>query len=432
MSTRLSAILVFVALPWLAVACGPPCKSNKARYAKLTAERVPAPEAHALMLVPFDLINSLIETELAELAPQVLPLTDLPGLVPKVSVVVSDVKIVPAADGLVGLVAKVGFVMDEEELLSLDLATELAPALVGPQDKRSLVIPMQADALKSLRPVLSEGATEKLADAIHKKLPSIIRGSTPKAVSRLAAGRLLSALSERGYALVRDLVLRRLGKVTELRFRLPEMPVEKAVVSTQSRGQHQALQIAMHTALPVREGVGSALALDPDLITVAMSGSAAAELANWAIASGVAPSRFTRGLKPDKKGLYYPHFDWTGDAAPMQVHMFRRGDWCAYIHASLLPKVEIKTTKEGERLLLTAANRRLEQYQGPVHLMIGVWLKSLWWYIADSNKTVPAEAQVSIGPRQLRTRLAAVDIGAKVLSAQLHVDLSSVDGSAEH
>ena len=49
-----------------------------------------------------------------------------------------------------------------------------------------------------------------------------------------------------------------------------------------------------------------------------MSGSAVAELANWAIDEGHAPRWYDRSLKPTEKGEFRPRFDYVAaDRAPV-------------------------------------------------------------------------------------------------------------------
>lgn len=421
----ISILLLLIASAW---SCGPSCKQVRQEQAKLSAERPKTELPHAVLTLSRVKSNQIIEQQVAELSPFTLPgpvalaaaLLSLPTL----SANVVSVRLVPTTKGHLAIAVEVDLQVDDQRFASVEFEVKAKPTIAKskkPGHQQSLRFDFEGDSIVTLQAHLGHMPRELLGQLLHDHLPESIRAKIPRLATTMAAARLSEWITKEGFEQIRDLALRHIGPVTKLSFALANVPIERVAVRTDNPAY---VQLELYTDLPVRHGLRPDSASVPtrsELMSVSISGSAAAELANWAIRTGHAPERYNRSLEPRADGLYRPVFDWIESPRPLQVHLFRGGKHCAHIHASATPILKLKNGK----IDAGANNRKGESYVGPIHLRTGLWVKGLWWRFFDGTKKVTSALEMTLGNRVLHTELTSVQVNQKRLSVGLEVTVAS-------
>lgn len=202
-----------------------------------------------------------------------------------------------------------------------------------------------------------------------------------------------------------------LRDVATVRVALPPVPIAR-IALTSTDGPDATLELGIVTSLPVRESVARTVAPAEQAFELAISGSAMAELANWAIATGHAPARFDRSLEPDLDGDYVPHFDWRTDhPRPLIVHVDRVHGGCEWFTVGVTPTLAI----EGEQLVAGASARDFEQVLGPAYLHVAVWLKELLQRAV--SRRVAAAATLTVAGRRVEAHLVGATLDDRGLRA---------------
>jgi hypothetical protein len=410
-----------------AAGCGGRCKEIAATRAALAARRAePATRApHVEVSVPLARANAVIAEVLAReplaAAIEVPSLGQLALPISGLRAVAREVRLRPAGDGRVRFAVQLDVRDDEDDsLVRLDVETEIAPELVRSDGATRLEIGFAADDLRSVRPRLDGGAVRRLTDAIARRLPDDVARRVPRAAIALAAAELAEHLTGAAYAALRATLLARLGEVTRLRLRLPDLPI--ATVAIRSRAAPvEALEVAIVTDLPVRRGLAprAGAPAASDRIEVRVATSAAAEIANWGIDRGHLPRRYTRGLAPRADGEFRPVFDWIAEdtARPLKVHVFQEEGGCSYFAVGVRPTIAL----EAASLEVAARDRRIERANAPFLIEVGAWLKGLVWRVVDRTRHIAASTRLQIGPHRFDTRVTGVALAASELAFELDV-----------
>jgi hypothetical protein len=416
----LAILVVFVG------GCGGPCKQIARERAALLGRSDSAPGAHARIQVPFAIANAML-AELVKDEPE-LPLDygklgPLAAFVPHLRGIVQGVELVPADPGKVGFAVRVSIVDDTGELLALLGRGDAAPVIEhAPDGGTKLAVPIRADQLTRLEPELGPRAAGKLGELLAKRLPSAVRDRTPQFLIDRIAKEVAEEAATQAYRLLRGAALKRIGELTTLRFGLPPAPIARVDVESRP-GPVPALELAIVTALPVRAALAVAPPAEPDAVTVAISGSAAVELANWSIAHGRAPQRYTRSLEPARDGTYVPHFDWrAGDAErPLVVHMFKVEDGCAHFAVGAKPFVEVRDGKISARI----ENKRLEAADASLAFATLARIKGAFDDSTSPTKQVANVAGFTIGDRDVTTRLVRAEVAGDDIRVSVAVALGA-------
>ncbi|MBX3157467.1 MAG: hypothetical protein KF773_15940 [Deltaproteobacteria bacterium] len=400
--------------------CGGPCKKIAADRAALVGRTDATPGPSARIRIPLALANRLIAQVVADEEPIALagPLGRLLG-VDEVKVTLREAALVPAETGKIGVDLAIAIDDAEGHLATLRGRTNV-DAIVEPGEPPAVAIAVRFDQLAKLDLELSDRARAAAGGAVADAVPDAVKQRVPRGILERGAGRLVEKLAPKVYDGLRDVVLVRLGEATRLHLPLPPMPLSRVDVAP-APGDVPALDLLVHTQLPIRAPVGFATAATPEAINVEVSGSAAAELANWGIAHGVAPRHYTRELKPDPDGAYVPHFDWRPDRGdkPMVVHMFRTKGACAHFQVAAQPHVEVR----GDQVRAYVANKELEQADASLAFAALANLKDAVSSTTSETKQAPAARTLRIGGREVTTRLVRAAIGGGDLRAAIAVEL---------
>lgn len=445
-STMLRTLyLAVLALAACALAgCASRCKQVDAVRAELLARGAAPREIDVRVLVPLERANELI-AELLRERPLSVPMEppSLGGLVLPVRALTSvarEVRVLPGPPGKVRFEVTVEVRAGEERLLSIAALAEVVPLLQRRGDATELVLQFGVDDLLELQPRVSAPAPEALARAVARWIPSPLRERIPRATVEDAAKRLGAHLLSSAYQTVRRAVPQ-LGDLTRLKLQLPELPVTTASVRTvpeaplageaAGAGAAQrasgALVVELITELPVRRGLPALTdAATPPEVTFEFSGSAASELANWAIERGHLPRWYTRDLTPRESGEFRPWLDFL-DAEPghpFKIHVLQERGGCSYFRVG----ASVALALEGEQLEVTLLDRVLERAIAPPWLALAARLKYFLTGSIDQSRRVAARTTLSIGGRPLETRVVGAELAAGLL--RFAVQLSSAEPAA--
>ncbi len=393
------------------VACGGPCKEVAAARATLSQRPAVAAEApHARVRVPFAAANRAIAEVLADEVAVPVPLGRIGRLgvvrrlVGDVEAVPRSVRLGPAGPGRVRVDVTIEVRDGRGVVLTFDAHAEVAPVLE------------RADGDVFLGVGLDPRRIEGVELEVGPRFTTTVRG--------LLAARAVEELGEEAWKVVRAKVLPRVESLTRMRVRLPDVPVERVVV-TSVDGAVPAVDIAIMTSLPVRAGLAPASSdaagdgvVDADAVDVRLAGSTVAELANWAIATGRAPQRYTRKLEPRANGDYVPLLDWRpGHARPLVVSIFQVARGCSCFSAGVRARVEVR----GDDVIGTIEERRLELALGPPHLETLAWLKDAVDRSIRRSKRAAAHTELRIGDRVVGARLVDADVDRDELHVAVHL-----------
>ena len=413
MSTRLALGLV-LAVAATATACGSRCK--EVEHARTTLAARTGDEtrgADVRVSVPFDKANTFI-AELLRAEPLTMPL-EAPDLgpievtIPALVAEAREVRLIAGADDKIRIATQVAVrEPGQPEIAMLEMTAEVTPVV----SRDALVIGLGLENILAMKPALGTVSVRALGDVVTRWLPERIRTKAPRVVIDLAAAKLARYLTGAAFQAMQRTLLRRMGEVTQLKLRLPDVPVKRVAI----RSSEAALRVDIRTDLPIRRG----LPPNPDMgadITVHVSASAAAELANWAIDNGQAPRWYDRNLNPRPNGEFRPKFDYVAEdgAHPLKVFAFQERGGCSYFRVGVRAQVAMA----GDQVRVTALDRTLEASAANPLVEIGAWAKFFATGWVDRTKRVAAHTQVKIGNRVLETRV----VGISVVEHELRVAL---------
>jgi hypothetical protein len=446
-------LLAVCAAGWLA-GCGGRCPEVAAAKQSLLANRTTAPGPHLEIQIPLARANALL-TELVRDPPITVPIR-LPGPsdAPEplgamigahaLTAVAREVQLRPAADDRLRFALRIELDDDRQPVTTLAIETEVTPVLVRDHGTTTMIVGFGPDNLLAVRPVLDGDAERMLGDAVARWLPPAIRDHVPRAVIDRAAGTLGEHLTGAAYQALQKTLLRRLGELTQLRLQLPELPIAKLALRSTATPTER-LTIELTTDLPVRRGlVAAPAAAGPagpagDEITVRISGSTAAELANWAIDHGRLPQHYTRGLKPKPDGEFRPWLDYVAEDTrrPLKIHVFQEQGGCSYFRVGLRPALSITagtgtpgtgtpgtgtpgtpgtgtpgTGTPGDQIEVATHDQWVETARASPVLEVALWLKQLLRGAVDESRKAAARTQLTIGGRTFTTRVVGAAVTA--------------------
>ena len=337
----------------LCVGCGGRCKDVATARAHLTSRHGAANRGPDVeVIVPLARANALI-AELVQQQPLSVPL-ELPALVklgvavPPLTATVTGLVLEPGAPGRLRFVAHVSIADGEREVTTLIAKAEVEP-VVTPTE---LSLALGPKNILELRPELGADASAKLGAAVTRWLPDRAQGALPQGLIDLAAAKLGSHLTGVAWSVLQKTLLVKLGEVTSLRVRLPDVPIDHVDVHS----QRDALVVDIASSLPIRAGLAP-LTWSSSEIAMRIAGSAAAELANWALDRRYVPSWYDRGLKPTPDGEFRPRFDYVpGASHPFKIYSFQERGGCSYLEIGVAATLGMS----GAKLVVAITDQALE------------------------------------------------------------------------
>jgi hypothetical protein len=406
--------------------CGSRCAEIAARQRQLLGRR-PAAGPHVEVLVPLERANAVIANVLRD-EPVEVPIA-VPELGPlklpvsKLTAVARQVRLRPAPAGRVRVAMRVDVRAGRDRLVTLSLRGQVAPRLVRGGGSARVEIALRPRDLIAVRPELDDRDRRRLADAVARLLPRALASRLPRPVLERAAGDLAEYLTGSAYAALRRTLLVRVGELTRIQVRLPELPVADARLRT-VREPVEALLVELTTDLPVRRGLRARIdraAPVDGVARVRLSASAVAEIGNWAIARGHLPGRYSRSLAPRRDGEYRPVFDWRGTSPrPLAVHVFQQRGGCSHFVVGVRPEIGL----DGQKLRVTVRDRRIESAAGPPWIELAAWLKQLLSRSVDRSRRIAASTRFTVGGRRFATRVTRASLRGGELTFDLALDLA--------
>jgi hypothetical protein len=394
--------LALAVLAALAGGCGARCAEIAARKRALTERTERAPGPHARVHVPLAHANRIL-AELVRDPPLRAPI-ELPDLSPlprpalELFARVQRVELRPAPADRLRFAIELAIDSSAQPITTLALIAEVQPELVRSADASELVVGFGPDNLVAARPELGRDAGFALVEAIKRWLPDSIRPFLPHGMIDSAAAMLAEYLTGKAYDLLRDSLLRRLGELTRLRIRLPALPIAATAV----RSTPDAMDVDLTTDLPVRRGLAAAAPASGDVV-VQIAQSTAAELADWSIARGHLPQRYTRGLEPRPDGEYRPWFDYLAEdrRRPVKIHVFQERGGCSYFQVGLRYQLDVV----GDKLEVAVQDQLVEAADASTALQVALWIKQLILGSVDSSYRAAARTQLTIGGHRFAARV---------------------------
>jgi hypothetical protein len=389
----------------VATGCGAQCAEVAARKQAVTRRTAVAAGPHAQVVIPFARANQLLADVVRD--PPVRAPIEMPDLRPlprpraQLSALVRGVALQPAPANRLRFAIDLEIDDASEPITALAVIAEVTPELVRTTAASELVAGFGPDNLIGVRPALDADAVHKLTLALQRWVPAPFGQHLSTEMLEPLAGRLAEHLSGKAYDLLRATLLRRLGELTRLRIRLPALPIARTAVTSSDT----ALTVDLTTDLPARRGLDLAHAAPGagDDIVVQISQSAAAELANWSIAHGQLPQRYTRDLEPRPDGDYRPWFDYLAadTRRPLKIHIFQETGGCSCFQVGLRYQLAVV----GDKLEVAVHDRFVESAEAGPALEAALWLEQLIQGSVDASYRAAAHTRLAVGGHHLDARL---------------------------
>ncbi len=403
--------------------CGGACKAvsaDRSMFESRTAESGAAlnEAPHMIFEVPFELIDRQLEAALRASGKGTVKLSTLDGLskgLGRVSLHLTGVKTQRARRGRVGIHLVFEARSRRKVLFRLLADTEVKPAV--DLERGELMIALGPDAIRRLKPKPGPGATRSLARALRDLLPAVARRYTPLKLLEKAAAEGISALVEHGFTALRDGPLATVGPLTEIRIKLPNVPIRSVGISTTKR----TVQVAIHTSLPVSMGVSRRPAGSKGhRIRAVISGATLVELVNYAMAEAAIPNRYSSSGKADPKGDYLAALRWQpGKDHPLVARLWKQSGQCMVAELEAVPKAAVSRKKGRTMVRLRAVDGRIARVEGSVLFQIGAFLKSLSAQSIKVAKRVSGETAFKVGGRSVRLEILRIGFDGDDLALEI-------------
>jgi hypothetical protein len=394
--------------------CGSHCKQLEASRAAFFARRgAPAPGPHVAVAVPFAVLDAQLAAQL-EAMPAIalhvpgLPALPLPGGLGDLRLVPRAITLAPGRGEHVAFRIALELDAGDRELIALAATVEAAPHVA--HQPHALALGLVPTSFAGAHVELPPDARAALARALDTALPAVVRRVVGPAEREAVAGALVTWLAgETLDHVLGEGVVRRLGELTHLEIELggaaSALPI--AALTARSEGAPGTGQVVIEARfdLPIEIPIAEPPAApSPEVARVRISGAAAAELADWAIATGALPARYHDG-KPSPTGELTPGFSWVRGPRPLQIDVWRRTSPCLHARFGAVPvlgmqpdgtlRIELRDTATEQ----VAANPLVRA--------------RMWFFALSFDHAVLAHTRVTLGARtlELRTVAAAADAG---------------------
>lgn len=373
---RLAALLSFSAL---LLGCGATCDRIEEDRERFLARKGKNADTHAELLVPFALAERLIAPQIESVKPFTVKVPGLGSLADyfgELSVAPTRVKLEPAAPDHVGFRLDFELRSDGKKAFAMFLETEVRPEIDLAAGK--VILGFTTEALAKTKPGIPKDAKKDLGGLIYSEIPAAARIFVPRSVVDAAAGSAIEMLVSEFYARAKEKMLPKLAETSRFELTLPDVPLASVAISSTAEGGGR-LRLAIVTSLPVREGIAAppegAAPPSEERITIRLSGSTVAELANWAMATGIVPDRYDSKGKPKKDGELRPGLDWIrGEERPMRVILWDLDKPCMRVTMAAKPSIRIVD----EKLQIQAKDAETDDVEASAFTKVGVWFYLLW------------------------------------------------------
>jgi hypothetical protein len=415
-------VLALALVAIAAAGCGSRCAEIAARRSALLERAQVASGSHAQIRIPLARANALLAAIVREtplrmrfrlptIGPFTLPIRDLLATS-------REVELLPAPADRIRFAIRIAIDDAERTITTLSIVADVKPELEHTANGLELVASVGPRSLLAVKPELSQDAGHALVDAVTRWVPRAILDRLPRATLDRAVQQLAEFLSSSLYTQMRPTLLRTLGEITELRVRLPALPITTIALAPTT----DAITLDLMTDLPVRRGLTADPAASEDLL-LRLSGSTAAALANWSIERGHLPQHYTRELSPRPDGAYRPWFDYAAEdrRRPVKIHIFQERGGCSYFQVGLAARVEIA----GDKLAVAIRDQLVESVAASAPIEAALWIKQLIQGSIDSSRRAAAQTRFTAGRRVFVTRVVRAAITDDELALALVLEPST-------
>lgn len=384
--------------------------------------RATAPHAvdapHASLTVPFAVADRLIASALANRETDRLsvPALDLVGGELGVTFAISGARLVPAADDRVGVSLAVAVRDGDAPLFTLTVEAHVRPH-VDPE-RGFIVVTVHPRDVRQLTPRLDPEGRARVTAWLREALPDVLADAVPDEVLAPTAELAVTWLADAGFPLVRDHLLDDLDAAPLLELALPRDLPLAGVALRSTAAPVPALRFDLVTTLPVdrplRPDLGDAV---PNAVELRLAGSAAAALANLAMARGDLPSRFDEDGEVDPAGPFEARLGWRAGRRPLAVHLWRTAGECVYGRVAGTPRARF-TDHEVE---VSVDDGVWEEVRGPALTEAFAWTKQLFGAAVRLSVSLARATRLDVAGTSLDLRIGAVQIGPDDLRVALRV-----------
>ncbi len=409
LSVVISLVLV-MALVATGSGCGAKCQQTEQDWNSFFAREGEGKNPHVEMIVPFRFAERLIDRQVETLDPFPIDLPvggSLSSYFGKFTVQVKSVELQRARAGRVGF--KVDFYVrnNGERIFTMGVETEVKPKV--DLQTGEVTIGLTPESFGDIKPKLSRDAKAQLGGLIWSRIPRMVRNLVPRSAVDNAAAAILKKLVSEFYKRQKNKLLARLGVASTMAIDLPDIPAKKLTFdSYQEHGG--GLRLLFYSGLPIETGIDPKKAdlgrLPKKQISVRMSGSAVAELTNWAIKTEKVPGRYNRKGKPKEDGEFRPGLAWVPGKRPMKVYLWQLERPCKRITIGTNPTVSVKNDK----IQIETKGTEIEDVEATAITELGIWFVTLWKDAVDVRKSAAAEMHFTVAGKKMVTKIERASI----------------------
>lgn len=296
-------------------------------------------------------------------------------------------------------------------LFGLQLAA-VAPVTYDPK-RGTLRIALRADFFDQITPRLDEGAVDRLADALLRPVPSMLRSSL-RTTARTVAREGIAYLTREAYRLLRSRVLTPLGEIAQFEFGMPDVPLQSLALTSQ--GGYWMLDARLPFSAA---GLTTPPAASGDGMSMAISTHALAHLGNWAMSRRDIPARYTREGKVQDDGEFEAGFDWDTGARPLKVHMWTaeipQTGICLHARAGADPRVKF----ENGKLQVGFENGSIEDVTGPPLISNAMGLMGISSEAFAFTRTIATRTRLKLGGSTVDVEVTALELSGNQVRIEL-------------
>jgi hypothetical protein len=407
---KITLLLVSMVLTVLTAGCASPCEKVKTQFGELTGPARPAEGDHFRLAIPFELIDHLVQREVAGIPRARLPLPSISGIsLGTVSVGIDRVIAMPAPRAELGFRVDVSLKSGRKVLLPIRMKVRVRPQL-DPKNAQ-VVIALDSKSLVALDAELGPGGTKPLTDAIWAQLPSAARMLTNKGQIAELTKSLGDQLVRDAAKLVREELLDDLGEVARIELDLPPIPVDAITV----RSSDDDLFVGFHSPLAADASLSPAprrhAEVPKNLVQLTMSAAAAVALANYEMKKGSVPARFDLDGSPAPDGPLQAVLAWDGSTKtkPLRVHAFllepeqagRSKKDCAHITLGATPALGV----DRGHLVLSTRDAKIEKVEGSTAIKAGLFFSGVTRQSFVHAEQIAAQTEFELGGQTFQARV---------------------------
>jgi hypothetical protein len=324
------------------VGCAHVCPKVAKELREFDQQAAPAKGHDLALSLPSKRIDKLIAPEIARL-PKFAFKAPAVGKVklPTFQVVVEALQIRSAPTNRLGFSVRVSLRASKKRLLVLNIRGD-SPTRFDPK-VGVLRVSLKETKLSQLETKIGQGGTKALSAWVWSQIPKQLRQFTPRSVVNSVVDSVARSAVKNMGQLLNKHAPHLLSQLASLEIDFDDLPI--AAVEVHSGGGYVEVlaRSTLEGSRPLAAPRGRRPGVAKDHGQLRLSGSAAAALANDAIASGEIPERWNREGEADEKGEFKARVDWKDGKRPLKVELFADSKKdCAHLRLAATPKLSVR------------------------------------------------------------------------------------------